>query len=238
MQSTNYYIEQHLKEEFECPHCEESGKQSWFTIKQKPWEDPKVYPLLLETSSWSQVSDISFDMDNSCDMDKFFESLTKWEFEISTCDSCMEYIIWINERPVLRDPKIIPLPHESMPDNVKQLYNEARNLFFDSHIAANILLRLALKELIQYIERNKLIHCNSDELSINLDASLSHTLKSLGILEDEEPFSSFFNNKEVIKVDEVTLSIFDVVNLIVEGNIYPGQKAKEINKKLNSVSYK
>lgn len=232
MQSTNYYMEQHLKEEFECPHCEKSGKQLWFKIKQKPWEDPKVYPLLLETSSWSPVSDISVDMDN------FLESLTKWEFEISTCDSCMEYIIWINERPVLRNFKIIPLPHENMPDNVKQLYNEAKNVFFDSHIAANILLRLALKKLIQYIERNKLIHCNSDKLSINLDASLSHTLKSLGIFEDEELFSSFLNNKEVIKIDEVTLSIFDVVNLIVEGNIYTDQKAKEINKKLNSASYK
>ncbi|EEK55914.1 hypothetical protein [Bacillus cereus] len=228
MQLANYYIEQYLKEEFECPHCEERAKQLWFAIKQQPWEDPKVYPLLLETSSWSQVSDISFDRDNS------FELLKKWEFEISTCDSCMEYIIWKNERPLLGDSKIISLPHESMPDNVKQLYSEAKNVFFDSHIAANILLRLALKELIQYIEKNKLIDCNSDKLSINLDTSLSHTLESLGILEDEGFFSPFLNNKEVIKIDEVTLTIFEVVNLIVEGNI----KAKEINKRLNSASYK
>ncbi|PGB04696.1 hypothetical protein [Bacillus toyonensis] len=218
MQSTNYYIEHHLKEEFECPHCEKSAKQLWFAITQKPWEDPKVYPLL-ETSSWSQVSNISFDRDNSS------ESLTKWKFEMSTCDSCMEYIIWINERPLLRDSKIIPLPHESMPNNVKQLYNVARNVFFDSHIAANILLKSALKELFQYIERNK--------LSINLDTSLIHTLKSLEVLEDEGPFSSFFNNKEAVKIEKLTLIMFDSVNLIAGHQVYAGQKEKELHKKLN-----
>ncbi|MGE7869133.1 hypothetical protein ACQKNO_23615 [Bacillus paramycoides] len=217
MKLTNYYIEQHLKEEFECPHCQKSAKQLWFAIKQKPFEEPKVYPLL-ETNSWSQVSDISFDRDN------FFESLTKWGFEISTCNSCKEYIIWRNERPVLRDSKIIPLPHESMPDNVKQLYNEAKNVFFDSHIAANIVLRLALKKLFQYIERNK--------LSINLDTSLIHILKSLETLEDEGPISSFLNNKEVVKIEEVTFIMFDSLNFIAGHQIYAGQKEKALHKKL------
>ncbi|HDR7623657.1 TPA: hypothetical protein QCX73_003314 [Bacillus mycoides] len=219
MQLTN---DQHFKREIFCPHCKEVAKQSWFTIQQEFFGNP----IFQETNFGEQIADITSDRG---DDSKFIN----WSFDISVCDLCVDYIIWINKNPLYRNPSVIPLPHEGMPNHIKQLYDEARNVFFTSHKAANILLRFAFKELFQYIEEEKLINCSSDKQSMNLDASISHILKSLKVLGDKSHFGSCFNDKEVMEIDEVTLIMFDLVNLIVGDKIYIGQKTKELNQKLN-----
>ncbi|OJD60904.1 hypothetical protein [Bacillus sp. NH11B] len=218
MQFTN---NQHLNREFFCPRCKEVVEQSWFVIKH----EFIGAPILQETRSLERIADITPDRGDDSEF-------INWSFDISICYWCKNYIIWINKHPLYRNPSAIPRPHGSMPDHIKQVYDEARNVFFTSHKAANILLRLAFKELFQYMGEGKLTICNSDKKSINLDTSISHILKSLKVLGEESHFGSCFNDKEVMEIDEVTLIMFDLVNLIVEDKIYIVQKTNELNKKL------
>ncbi|MEG7845560.1 hypothetical protein [Bacillus mobilis] len=216
---------QYLKREFICPQCNDVAKQSWFTIKRELIEDPRVYPIFQENSSGDRGADIIADRDGAS---KFIN----WSFDISTCGLCTDYVIWVNKTPLRRNSSIIPLPHESMPDHIQQIYNEAENVFFTSHKAANMLLRIALKKLLQYIEENGLTNCNSDKQSMKLNASISHVLKSLKIFGDEGHLSPCLNDEEVVRTEEVTLIMFDLVNLIVGDKLHTGKKAKEIKQKL------
>lgn len=218
MQLTN---DQHFKREIFCPRCKKGVQQSWFVIKH----EFIGAPILQEVSSWERIADITPDRGDDSEF-------INWSFDISICYLCRNYIIWINKHPLYKNPGLIPLPHESMPDYIKQFYDEARNVFFTSHKAANILLRLAFEKLFQYIGEGELSNCSSDKKVINLDTSISHMLKSLKVLGEEGHFDSCFNDKEVMEIDEVTLIMFDLVNLIVEDKIYIGQKNKELNKKL------
>ena len=93
-----------------------------------------------------------------------------------------------------------------------------------------MLLRIALKELLQYIEENGLTNCNSDKQSMKLDASISHVLKYLKIFGDESHLSSCLNDGEVVRTEEVTLIMFDLVNLIVGDKLHTGKKRKKLNK--------
>ncbi|MGE7888989.1 hypothetical protein ACQKN7_16700 [Bacillus cereus] len=218
MQLTN---NQHFKREIFCPRCKEVVKQSWFVIKH----EFIGAPILQEIIPLERITEVTPDMGDDSEF-------INWRFDLSICYLCRNYIIWINKHPLYRNPGTIPQPHESMPDHIKQIYDEARNVFFTSHKAANILLRVAFEGLFQYISEGELTNYSSDKKVMNFDTCISHMLKSLKILGEENHFGSCFNDKEVMERDEVTLIMFGLVNLIVEDKIYIGQKTKELNKKL------
>ena len=52
----------------------------------------------------------------------------KLNFLISICDHCKKICLWDNEKQEMMRPNILtaPLPNEDMPDDVKELYEEAK----------------------------------------------------------------------------------------------------------------
>ena len=73
--------------------------------------------------------------------------LSGWE--TSKCDHCWEFSIRKGEELIYPTVSVIVMPHLDMPDTVKELYNEAREIASKSPRAAAALLRLALEKLTE-----------------------------------------------------------------------------------------
>ena len=73
--------------------------------------------------------------------------LSGWE--ASKCDHCWEFSIRKCEELIYLTVSVIVMPHLDMPDTVKELYNEAREIASKSPRAAAALLRLALEKLTE-----------------------------------------------------------------------------------------
>lgn len=75
------------------------------------------------------------------------------DLDISICAKCEEYCIWNIEKKEMIRPNIsnAPLPHEDMPDDVKEIYEEARQVSVFSARAAAALLRVGLEKITVYL---------------------------------------------------------------------------------------
>ena len=73
--------------------------------------------------------------------------------KISICARCERYCIWNTEKDEMIRPNIstAPLPNEDMPDDVKELYEEARKVSPLSPRAAAALLRVSLEKLTAHL---------------------------------------------------------------------------------------
>lgn len=71
------------------------------------------------------------------------------EFQIfvSTCRACGNYHLWLEDKMIVPTTNNIPMPNDDMPDNVKKIYLEARDVFPYSAKSAAALMRLAVQEL-------------------------------------------------------------------------------------------
>lgn len=72
-------------------------------------------------------------------------------FRIVTCRACDEIQFWLDNEMIYPLASSIEKPNEDMPEEVKELYNEAKNVFELSPRAAAALLRLALQKLCEHL---------------------------------------------------------------------------------------
>ena len=124
---------QHQKPEFEkqsfhCPFCNVYAQQCWWHLRIN--------------------SDGSF----SCtalypDSRNYFKRIVSY----SECVSCGDRAYWLPDEKRMVYPKILSSPRArpDMPDSVKELYEEARNISSESPRAAAALLRCALERLTE-----------------------------------------------------------------------------------------
>ena len=82
----------------------------------------------------------------------------KWQIQwlnlkISICAKCEFYCIWdtIKEKMIRPNKSTAPIPNEDMPEDVKELYEEARQVSPLSPRAAAALLRVSLEKLTAHL---------------------------------------------------------------------------------------
>ncbi|WP_048077253.1 DUF4145 domain-containing protein [Halorubrum sp. AJ67] len=73
----------------------------------------------------------------------------KIEGDISKCNRCGNYSLWMNRKLCYPRTPSASKAHEHMPDDITGEYNEARNVVDESPRAAAALLRLALQKLLE-----------------------------------------------------------------------------------------
>jgi len=71
------------------------------------------------------------------------------DWKASKCDHCWNFSMRGNNELIYPTVSVITMPHLDMPDTVKELYNEARDIAWKSPRAAAALLRLALEKLTE-----------------------------------------------------------------------------------------
>ena len=75
--------------------------------------------------------------------------LDPWSNKISFCSHCCEHSVWINKQMCHPHLSAAPLAIAEMPESVKDLYNEARDIINRSPRGACALLRLAIQLLVK-----------------------------------------------------------------------------------------
>lgn len=71
------------------------------------------------------------------------------KIEITTCQSCLNYHVWINGKMVIPNVTNIPMPLEDMPNDIKELYNEARDVFPHSKRATSCIIKISITEIMR-----------------------------------------------------------------------------------------
>ena len=84
--------------------------------------------------------------------------------QVATCENCAKHIVWVDDMYAYPDI-VAEEPNPDMPEEVKQLYNEAGLIYNKSPRAACALLRLAIDRLCNELgEKDRDINKNIGEL--------------------------------------------------------------------------
>lgn len=218
--ATNDFTPKYGKKAFQCPHCKAVTQQ----------DQPKLeYTIQDEIYVLQDGNDmIGFSKCLICLKISLWASRAKHKpdtsgnfIEISTKSWQMIY------------PLISPAesPNQDMPDNIRNLYEEAANVLPISPKSSAALLRLALQHLMNYLEVNgKDIN---DNIAILVEKGLSEKVaKSMDILR-------VFGNESVhpgtIRLDDSiddAVALFNLLNIIIEQMISQDLKINVMYQKI------
>lgn len=185
------------KNAFYCPHCGTFAKQDFCDIQLKIMFE-EMYPSYANSN------------------------ITK----ISICHHCELPSLWINKILVFPKANIIADPNADMPENIKDLYNEARAIFQGSPRAAAAILRLCIQHLC--------IHLGESGENLNKDIQ---SLKNKNLINESHmkalDLVRVIGNKAVHPgvIDpnanqDLIIKLFNLINLLCDILI---TKPKEIN---------
>ncbi|MDU5111210.1 MAG: DUF4145 domain-containing protein [Clostridium sp.] len=189
---------------FTCPYCNTLSQQQrnesvyWYNESAKNYERPSV-----------------INYENK-----------PFEITITTCQSCERYHIWHNDKMLLPNTSNIPLPLGEMHDDIKQLYNEARDVFPHSKRATAALLRLALQKLCVHLgEKGKNI--NDDIASLVSKGLPVEVQKALDYVRVTGNNSVHPGEMNIEDNDDICLRLFSMLNFIVDRMIIQPKKIEE-----------
>lgn len=155
----------------------------------------------------------------------------KRRISVSTCNSCHRLHLWYEGKMILPRISNIPMPIDEMPEKVKEIYNEARDVFPNSAKAAAALLRLALQNLcIQLGGKGKNINDDIGELvRKGLPVEIQKALDIVRVVGNNAVHPGELNLEDN---SENAADLFDIINIIVDNRII---QPKKINDFYNSL---
>jgi len=150
---------------------------------------------------------------------------------VSKCMNCREEAVWFRERMVWPRAVTAPRPHAEMPDDVRDDYNEAREIAAVSPRSASALLRLSLQKLMVAL----------GEKGQNINEDIGSLVKEGLPVEVQQSLDALrvFGNNAVhpgeidLRDDQATaMALFDVMNFIVDSQISQPRKLGELYNRL------
>ena len=144
-----------------------------------------------------------------------------------TCRSCNMYHIWLGHEMIYPNISVLPAPVADMPEKVKEIYNEAKDIYSKSPRASAALLRLGLQILCSELggkgkDINDDIKCLVEK---GLPDRVQKALDSIRVIGNNavHPGTIDINDKS-----EVAESLFKIINIIVEKMISEPKQIDEI----------
>lgn len=122
---------------FVCPHCSSYAQQDWQFIITMSRDIPDGY--------------------GSIDYVDYYEIIdsggpqVKAKIAFSDCKVCSESAVWFREKMIYPRKTVIEKPHALMPDEVREIYDEAAAVYDLSPRSSTALLRLALELLLPHL---------------------------------------------------------------------------------------
>jgi len=193
---------------FNCPFCNAYAHQEWY--------GGAAYQIdTISRRNYHRVSDIYF----------------------SCCAKCKEYAIWKLQELKFPRTSIAPVPTEDMPENVKEDYQEARELVSISPRAAAALLQLALQKLLDHLggEGKDIFAKIADLVEKGLPEQIQQSLDIVRVIGNNAVHPGQIDIKED---QQIALYLFDILNIIVEDRITKPKKIKKFYDKLPESSKK
>lgn len=219
---SNYYPPTYQEIVFHCPHCYTKAKQHWHIITN----NNDIFPLL------KTLKEYKFHKSTTNIPTKDYTLDGQWEIEISICDCCKNFSIWINKNIIFPKTSNIESPNKDMPIEIKNLYNEAREIINLSPKSACALLRLALQKLMPHIGgegKNIAKDINTLKENGKIDSTVYDALESLRLVGNNAVHPGKIN---IDDQPEYAQGLFSLLNYVIEELISRPNRAKKFRDSL------
>lgn len=201
-----YIAPEYKKESFTCPYCN--------VLAQQVWNETNITKLKGNTQFYF------------CDI-YYQNSKNSKKISVSTCQSCKQMHLWYEGKMIVPLKSNVPMAIEGMPEKVKELYNEAREVYPISVKSAAALLRLALQHLcIELGGEGKNINNDIGKLvkEKGLPIQIQQALDSVRVVGNNAVHPGVLDLED----DKTsTEKIFDMLNIIVDNQIIQPKKIEE-----------
>jgi hypothetical protein len=151
--------------------------------------------------------------------------------EISVCEKCQGYALWVDEKMVYPNSSVAPLPSEDIPKNVKDDFLEARNIVNSSPRAAAALLRLAIQKLMPHLgkTKGKIDDDIADLVKDGMPATIQKALDTVRVIGNNAVHPGEIDLKDDT---ETAVALFGLVNMIVDAMITQPKEVEQLFGKL------
>lgn len=151
--------------------------------------------------------------------------------DVCRCLRCLNFSIWYEKEMIYPVSSIASLPTEDMPPDVKEDFQEARNIVNASPRASAALLRLALQKLLPHLgEKGENINEEIGNLvKKGLPEKIQKALDSVRVIGNNAVHPGQIDLKDDVKT---ACALFDLLNMIVDVMITQPKRVDGIYNKL------
>lgn len=137
---------------------------------------------------------------------------------ISECPGCYKVAVWHEEKLVIPVCSVDPEPNKDMPQDIREIYEEARQVFCSSPRCSLILLRLALEKLCDCV----LPSCKGKPLNEKIASLVKNGLpdklqKAFDFIRISGNNAAHeFEKNDIEAAHDKAMTLFKLLNIIVE----------------------
>lgn len=144
------------------------------------------------------------------------------------CSKCKNYTLWVDDKMIFPLVNGAPPPHQDLPKEVKDIYEEARSIVSLSGKASAALLRLSIETLTNDIlneSKGKNLNDNIGKMVKNgLDEKIQKSLDVLRIIGNNSIHPGQIDFEDSYNT---AISLFELVNIIADSMIRQPKKIDE-----------
>lgn len=198
----NFVEPEYEKKGFTCFNCG--------TYSNHDWDKTRVNYTRGVTHSFSQNDDIRI-------------------LSICRCQQCGFISYWLEGQLMWPLKSNVDLPVDEMPEDIKELYNEARNIFYLSPKGACAILRLGLQKLCNRLaekpEDAKIDEAIKDLVANGLPSTLQKSMDTIRVIGNEAVHPGQIN---VDDNKQIASALFKLMNIIVEKMVIEPKEIDDI----------
>ena len=184
---SEYYPPRYQSNQFHCPYCRVFASQDWQDVITQ------VYNELIDEPITSQIC------------------IKNGLVAISICSHCEGTTLWLDEKIIYPPTCSAPPANSDLPDDVKQVYEEAAAIADQSPRAACALLRLAVEMLMRHLgETGSINESIKNLVKKDLDTRVQQSLDIVRITGNNaiHPGEIAFDDTTDVQ------AIFELINII------------------------
>lgn len=220
----NYAQPEYGENKFNCPHCGAFSHQRWSEIIDDFSHRDEGIKL---ANCLREVSENFYPEDEELISDSINNFLTNNYLAISLCYHCKNTSVWIDGEMVYPLSSSAPLPNPDMPEDVKDLYEEARKVGHLSPMASTAILRLALEKLLPQIgaKKGNIDNMIGQLVKNGLPKDVERALDNLRVIGNEAVHPGTISIKDNANV---AFALFRLLNFVVDRMITQLKEIDEI----------
>lgn len=154
------------------------------------------------------------------------------DLEIARCTNCNRYSVWREKKMLYPSTGAAPLPNAHLPENIRDDYEEARDILSRSPRGAAALLRLAIQKLCTFLVQGE------DDLNAaigilvkrGLNVQVQQALDAVRVVGNNAVHPGQIDLKDSPETSE---RLFELVNIIAEAMISQPKRVAEMYEKLS-----
>lgn len=220
MNNESYISPDYGKDGFTCPNCQVYAHQVWTEIEKinvrkseyRTSKNLRKISEIIKSNVFNQEEEL---VDQSAHYKSVNTYLVDNTVALSTCSRCYQESFWVNGEIVFPNTSITPQPHNDMPEEVKEVYNEARGIHNISPRASAALLRLALEKLLPLLgaEGKDINNMIGDLVGKGLNKSVEQALDGLRFIGNEAVHPGMISLQDD---KQISFALFKILNYIVQ----------------------